>query len=151
MQILSSSDIPELPEDQRCLLNELACQVTEARPVGGPVQVILTDDVYMRELNATYRGKDQPTDVLSFDLEASAPDLPGVDKISGEIYISVERAEIQAAEQQTPLITEMARLLVHGLLHLAGYDHDTPERLRFMEQETDRFLQAIDLLSVPRA
>ena len=117
----------------------------------GPIQLILIDDVYMRELNSSYREKDCTTDVLSFDLTASDAGIPGLDEISGEIYISLERARIQAEEQKVPLVEELARLLVHGLLHLAGYDHDTAQKLRLMEEETDRFLQTEGLLSVPRA
>jgi probable rRNA maturation factor len=114
--------------------------------VAGSVQLIFTDDDYMQHLNTTFRNQDFATDVLSFNLTSDVDTAPPeLEEIGGEIYISLERARAQAAEQQVPLIVEVAHLFVHGLLHLSGYDHDTSEKLRFMESETDRFLQAAGL------
>ncbi len=118
--------------------------------MSGPVQLVLTEDESMRNLNASYKGKDRTTDVLSFDLGIPPADLPDLAEVGGEIYISLEQARLQAAEQNVPLIEELARLLVHGLLHLAGYDHDTPESLCFMERATDGFLREVDLLPTSR-
>ena len=146
-QILFSPNVIPLPEAQVRILEELADKVAIAHPLSGSLHLILTDDAHIRELNATYRGKDYPTDVLSFDLAGG--DLPDLEVVSGEIYISLEQAQKQASEQQVRCIEETARLLVHGLLHLAGYDHDTPEKLRFMESETDGILQKADLPAVP--
>ena len=149
MQVLYSPDIPELSPTQCELLEQLAGDITAVHPVvGGQVQLIFTDDAHMRHLNASFGGVDRTTDVLSFYLGPSAcPDLPGVDTVAGEIYISLERARLQASEQQVSTSQEVARLFVHGLLHLAGFDHDTPDKLAVMERETDRFLQAADLFA----
>jgi len=147
LQILYDQDISPLPEDQRLLLQELAERVRTIHPLEGPVQLILVGDAYMQNLNATYRGKNHTTDVLSFSLELQDSDLPDLDAVGGEIYISLERTRVQAAEQAVPLVEEMARLLIHGLLHLAGYDHDTPEKLHLMEQETDIILKDAGLLT----
>ena len=150
LQILFSPEIPALSVPHRRLLESLAHAVTATHAVDGQVQLILSGDEYLRHLNATYRGQNKVTDVLSFDLaRASDPAIPGIDPIGGEIYLSLPRAQAQAEEYQVPLIAELARLLVHGLLHLAGYEHDTPDKLRFMERETDRFLQAAGLQPVP--
>jgi probable rRNA maturation factor len=145
LQILHSPGISGLLPEQADRLAGLARQVVSAHPVCGPVQLILADDAHLRRLNAAYRGQDRPTDVLSFDLGPAA--VSGQEASSGEIYISMERAEAQATEQDLPLLAEIARLLTHGLLHLAGFDHDTPESLRFMEDETDRFLQQTGFLA----
>ena len=150
MQILYDQGISPLPKDQCLLLEELAERVTTIHPVEGPVQLILIGDAYMQSLNATYRGKDHTTDVLSFSLEVQDSDVPDLDAVGGEIYISLERTRVQAAEQAVTLVEELVRLLVHGLLHLAGYDHDTPEKLHLMEQKTDILLQDVGLLSVMR-
>lgn len=79
------------------------------------VSVLLTGNGRIRELNAVYRKIDRPTDVLSFPMEDPY--------MLGDIVISVEKARAQAGEFGVSLDEEMARLLVHGLLHLLGYDH----------------------------
>lgn len=79
------------------------------------VSVLLTGNGRIRELNAAYRKIDRPTDVLSFPMEDPY--------MLGDIVISVEKARTQAGEFGVSLDEEMARLLVHGLLHLLGYDH----------------------------
>jgi probable rRNA maturation factor len=101
---------------------ENAARVTLAHAapsVCGDVTVLLTTDRVIRKLNREYRGKDQPTDVLSFDIG------DGLDEGEpfGDVVISVETAQRQAREYQAPLHTELVRLLVHGMLHLCGYDH----------------------------
>lgn len=145
--ILTAPDVPPLPETQVRILEELADKVFIAHPHSGSIHLVFTDDAHIRELNATFRGKDYPTDVLSFDLGGEA--LPDLEMVNSEIYISLERAQKQASEQQVRCIEEIARLLVHGLLHLAGYDHDTLEKLHIMESTTDGFLQKADLSAVP--
>lgn len=140
-----SPGIAPLPKGQVRSLAAVKEQVSAAHPVPGQIQLILTNDAFIRRLNAAYRGKDMATDVLSFDLGAGSPLDTGM--AHGEIYISLERTCIQAAEQGVEILEELARLLTHGLLHLAGYEHDTPDRLQFMENETDRFLRATDLLA----
>jgi len=82
---------------------------------GRELSVLLTGNEEIRELNREYRGKDKPTDVLSFPMED--------EHLLGDIVISTEKAASQAVEFGVTVDEEMARLLVHGLLHLAGYDH----------------------------
>jgi probable rRNA maturation factor len=95
---------------------------------------VLTDDEHIRSLNYTYRGKDVPTDVLSFALrEVSATevsvDLGALEEepLLGEVYISVPTALRQAQAQGHPLEEEVTFLAVHGVLHLLGYEDETPE------------------------
>ena len=94
----------------------------------------------MSHLNTAYRKKNGTTDVLSFSL-GSTPN----GATFGEIYISLPQARHQAVKHGVPDLEELARLLVHGLLHLAGWVHDTPEQLTAMERETETFLDAIPL------
>lgn len=111
------------------------------------MQLVLTGDRQLRRLNAAYLGKDQSTDVLSFNLDPGPEaQLSGVAPLWGEIYISLARARAQAEQQQVSLLTELARLLVHGLLHLAGHDHHTAAGLSFMEGETEHLLKEAGLL-----
>lgn len=153
LAILCSPGIPELSGDWRRCLERLAAAAETAHSLGGQVHLVLADDEHLRQLNAAYRGKDRATDVLSFDLGAGPEAaVPGGPRLRGEIYISLERARDQAVRQRVPLLAELTRLLAHGLLHLAGYDHDTPAALRFMERETERLLAELALpLDCPAA
>ena len=87
--------------------------------LAGEVSVLLTTDAAIRRLNRGFRGKDKATDVLSFP--ASGPAAEG---LAGDLAISIATAERQAAEQEHPLSVELKVLILHGLLHLAGYDHE---------------------------
>lgn len=95
------------------------------------VSVLLTDDEEIRGLNRRYRGRDAPTDVLSFPMDD--------DVMVGDIVISVERALAQASELGVAPERELARLAVHGALHLIGYDHvrggRQAARMRAREEE----------------
>jgi probable rRNA maturation factor len=84
------------------------------------VTVVFTDDHEMAQLNHQYRGRDRTTDVLSFP---GGPDPDGVVR-QGEIVISVEKAQRQAAQRHHSLNTEIRYLLIHGFLHLMGFDHE---------------------------
>ncbi|MGA7338972.1 MAG: rRNA maturation RNase YbeY [Terracidiphilus sp.] len=88
----------------------------------GQVTVLLTTDGAIRGLNRRFRGKDHPTDILSFPAESS---VWRAKKVAGDLAISVPTARAQAVEQGHPLATEIRVLILHGLLHLAGYDHET--------------------------
>jgi probable rRNA maturation factor len=91
----------------------------------GEVNVIIGDDRLLQDLNRKYRSKDTPTDVLSFSYIEGEPvpihKEPGY--AIGDIFISYERAEKQAAEADHNLEREIAFLAIHGMLHLLGYDH----------------------------
>lgn len=109
----------------------------------GPVHVIITTDNRMQQLNSDFRNKKEATDVLSFDLGGDEFAFPEEDEkpAQAEIYVSVERARVQGETQGISLVDEASRLVAHGLLHLAGYDHDTPSALREMESETEKILR----------
>jgi probable rRNA maturation factor len=85
----------------------------------GEVQVLLTSDSEIKRLNKAFRGKNKPTDILSFPAADEAED------IAGDLAISLETAALQAAEHGHTLRDEVRILLLHGLLHLAGEDHET--------------------------
>jgi probable rRNA maturation factor len=88
----------------------------------GDVSVLLTGDRQIRSLNREFRKKDQATDVLSFP---AAPN--GHEPMAGDLAVSVETAARQAEEHGHPLATELQILVLHGLLHLDGYDHEADE------------------------
>lgn len=93
----------------------------KAAGLAGSISVLLADDEEIRRLNREFRGKDKATDVLSFP----AGDAPGRTKVAGDLAISVETAAREAETLGHSLETELRVLLLHGVLHLAGYDHET--------------------------
>lgn len=90
----------------------------------GQVSVLLTTDRRIRRLNRDFRGKDKATDVLSFPSD-SFPGAKPAERVAGDLAISVPTARMQAAEHGHPLGVEIKVLILHGLLHLTGYDHET--------------------------
>lgn len=88
------------------------------------VTVICTDDSAMHELNRSHRGKDNPTNVLSFPMVTADEDIPaGVPVLLGDVILGFETMCREAGEQEKPLVAHTAHLVVHGILHLLGYDH----------------------------
>ncbi|UCM60684.1 rRNA maturation RNase YbeY [Aeromonas hydrophila] len=99
------------------------------------VTVRIVDEAESNELNLTYRGKDKPTNVLSFPFEAP----PGLElPLLGDLVICRQVVEREAAEQGKPLMAHWAHMVVHGSLHLLGYDHiedDEAEEMEALERD----------------
>jgi len=116
--------------------------VQEGRAEEGEVTVVITDDERVRELNRRYRGVDLPTDVLAFGGVAEgfveAPDLPSY---LGDVVISYPRVQAQAEEQRHSPAEELALLVIHGVLHLLGYDHESPEEKEIMWARQEEILR----------
>ena len=93
----------------------------------GEVQVLLSDDRTLRRLNRIFRGKDKATDVLSFPAGPTTVFFgePGAPEMAGDLAISLETAARQAAAFCHSLDEEVRVLMLHGILHLAGFDHET--------------------------
>lgn len=87
------------------------------------LSVLFTDDSEIHQLNREYRGKNKPTDVLSFSQLEGAEEF-GSSPLLGDLVISLETTKRQAKEYGTTFSEELARLLIHGALHLFGYDHE---------------------------
>lgn len=112
------------------------------------VSIVLADDAYIQELNCQYRGKDMPTDVLSFALnEGEEPEIIDgpEENLLGDIIISLETAQRQAVDYGHSLERELAFLTIHGFLHLLGYDHEKEEQRQAMRAEEERILELIGL------
>ena len=97
----------------------------------GILSVILIDDDKMKELNSKYRGIDNTTDVLSFALNDDKTIKTNIN-VLGDIYISIPKMISQAKEYNHSEKRELSFLVVHGLLHLLGYDHQTKEEEKIM-------------------
>ena len=107
----------------RAFVAGVSANVSEAE--GKTFSVAFISDDRMRKLNHTFRGKDSTTDVLSFPHEADEFD-PEKNNL-GDIVISAEQAAKQATENKLTLETEINQLILHGVLHLCGFDHETDD------------------------
>lgn len=114
-------------------LARFAGQARRSAGLNGSVNVVVSDDRELRALNRRYRGKDRATDVLSF------PSIPSLDgHFAGDVVVSAETAARNARALGHPVAAELKVLILHGMLHLAGYDHErdngrmarTEDRLR---------------------
>lgn len=115
------------------------------------VSVTIVDNKKIQEINREYRGKDAPTDVISFALtEQGEDELEIIDDediplILGDIIISVDKVEEQAKEYGHSFERELAFLTIHGFLHLLGYDHMTEEEEKEMFSKQEEILEAYGL------
>lgn len=123
-----------------------AVLASEGVSLEADLSVVLTDDVELAALNRQFRQIDEPTDVLSFGggpgaaAFVSAPDEP---PYLGDVIVSVARARVQAAEQEHGVKRELALLIVHGVLHLLGYDHATDQEQDQMWEKQDAILDGL--------
>lgn len=101
------------------------------------LSVIFVDDKYLTRLHDEYLNDTSQTDVITFNLSDEHKDL------KGEIYISVERAEAQSGEYETDFIEELYRYIIHGVLHLCGYEDKEDEARVAMKEKEEYYLQLI--------
>jgi probable rRNA maturation factor len=107
--------------------------------------VALTSDDVVRRLNKTYRGKDAPTNVLSFPTPILLePHLDGV-RLLGDVVLALETVQREAAEQGIPPLFHLQHLVVHGVLHLLGYDHETEADALVMESLETKILARVGI------
>lgn len=115
-------------------IEKLVKQVLRAEKISArEVHVIFVDDQYLRRLHKEYLDDDTPTDVMSFNLSDD-------DRVEGEIYISLDSAKNQATEFGVSFDAEIARMIIHGLLHLKGYDDATAHERKTMRTKEDYYL-----------
>jgi probable rRNA maturation factor len=114
------------------------------------LSVVLCGDDFIAELNQSYRGKSGPTDVLSFAMaEGEDGDLAG--PVLGDVVISLDTAQRQAFELQRSLLDEVTSLLVHGVLHLMGFDHvKAPDARRMFARAAELEKQIGRRTPIPR-
>lgn len=108
------------------------------------LSLLLTDDATVKALNWTYRGVDNPTDVLSFS-QREGDKADDWESLLGDVIISVEQAERQAHEYGHSLNREIGFLTVHGVLHLVGWDHVLPDDESRMMAKTEEILTSVGL------
>ncbi|MFA5948846.1 MAG: rRNA maturation RNase YbeY [Hyphomicrobium sp.] len=111
----------------------LAKHPTFALATAAEACVALSDDAQVRDLNKRYRGKDKATNVLSFPAAATGSAIGGESRLLGDVVLALETVSNEAQEQEITLAHHFQHLVVHGLLHLLGFDHETESDAREME------------------
>lgn len=137
-------------------LQSIVEDILVAEGTGSDVELslVIASQERVQQLNRSYRGKDEPTDVLAFSMlpseETPGADFPpfivppdGVLHL-GEVIISYPQAVIQAEEHRHPIEREVTILTIHGVLHLLGYEHDKPELERQMRAREAEILSSIE-------
>ena len=122
------------------MVGPLARAINEATGLGGEVALLLTDDPEMARLNQTFSGQSTATDVLAFTSDGLAG--------PGDIAISMDRVKIQADLYGHGIEREFGYLLTHGLLHLAGLDHDNDQNKKEMRRLEEHILASVGLAAV---
>jgi probable rRNA maturation factor len=110
---------------------------------GAELCVLLTDDAAIRGLNKGWRGKDKPTNVLSFPA-CTPSDLPTSPAL-GDVVVAWETLAREAADEGKPMAHHLAHLVVHGVLHLLGHDHETTDQAETMEALEIRILAGMGI------
>jgi len=146
------NDVRKSGVDGRALCGTAKRLLAAAGEAGSSLSLTLVGDDAMRELNRDHRGKDMPTDVLSFPLDGPSTTLryvrddnAGVEHMIGDVVISVDTARKQAADYDAPLQRELERLLIHGILHVLGHDHMEAGEREKMEAEERRLASVIGM------
>ncbi|MFP8965763.1 rRNA maturation RNase YbeY [Pokkaliibacter sp. CJK22405] len=140
LDIQRESTCLQLPADED--LQQWADNVLATQPSALEVTIRIVDRDESRQLNFTYRGKDKPTNVLSFPFEAP----PEVElSLLGDLVICAEVVADEAEEQNKPLFHHWAHMVTHGILHLLGYDHIEDEEAEEMEELERKLLAKLDI------
>lgn len=135
--------------DKKLILQVVRRVIKEEGRTAKSLSVVLTDNRHIRDLNREYLGHDLSTDVISFPLEdLDWPVSPGNGGINGEIIASAELASQQAQARNLDPQAELLLYLVHGLLHLMGYDDRTHQEAKQMHEREDELLEGLGFGSV---
>lgn len=135
---IATENIEGLPTEEQIVQWATAAVQPEGDEVEMTVRIV--DEAESHELNLTYRGKDRPTNVLSFPFECpDEVELP----LLGDLVICRQVVEREAAEQDKPLIAHWAHMVVHGSLHLLGYDHIEDNEAEEMESLETQIMQGL--------
>ena len=135
---IATENIEGLPTEEQIVQWATGAVQPEGNEVEMTVRIV--DEAESHELNLTYRGKDRPTNVLSFPFECpDEVELP----LLGDLVICRQVVEREAAEQEKPLMAHWAHMVVHGCLHLLGYDHIEDDEAEEMESLETQIMQGL--------
>ena len=135
---IATENIEGLPTEEQIV--QWATAAVQPEGVEVEMTVRIVDESESHDLNLTYRGKDRPTNVLSFPFECpDEVELP----LLGDLVICRQVVEREAAEQEKPLMAHWAHMVVHGCLHLLGYDHIEDDEAEEMESLETQIMQGL--------
>jgi probable rRNA maturation factor len=141
MPRVSISSPQEIVEIDRGRMRQAATVVLDGEgESAGQVSLAFVDNPTIHRLNKRYLDHDEPTDVLSFPLSE-----PGEKRLAGELVIGVEVAQAQSAERGHDVHAELALYVIHGILHLCGYDDHDPKASALMRERERHYLNALGL------
>jgi probable rRNA maturation factor len=126
-------------------IKSLVQRICNLIKIDADISVILCDNNIIHAINREYRNKNKPTDVISFSyMEYPFPAVESAPEPLGDIYISLEKAMENARSYEVKYSDEIKRLLIHGILHLIGYDHErSPEDERIMQEKEEQIFNQI--------
>ncbi|WP_076543108.1 rRNA maturation RNase YbeY [Shewanella sp. UCD-KL21] len=133
--VADSSKLPSQSEFELWVTTALGNTMAQAE-----LTIRIVENTESQQLNNTYRGKDKPTNVLSFPFEAP----PGIElPLLGDLIISAEVVELEANQQNKPLVAHWAHMVIHGCLHLLGYDHIIDNEAEEMESLETQLIEGL--------
>lgn len=142
-------DAAAIAEKAALLAFRMAGEDGGKAPEGAEASLVLTDDAMVRRLNRDYRGQDKATNVLSFaSLDGEEPDTGasgGRPVLLGDLVVALETTAAESARSGKSLADHFCHLIVHGMLHLLGYDHQTESQAERMEELEVRILRELGI------
>ncbi len=130
--------VADLDELARSAVDRALADTGDTLPEGSELSIVLCDDAFIAALNAKWRGLPKPTNVLSFPVELDAPAL-------GDIVVAFETVAREAADEGKSLRDHLCHMIVHGFLHLLGFDHEDDDEAEVMEATETRILAALGI------
>lgn len=147
IEIQVAKEFTEAVAEDWLRLAALAVLAHQEKPHDSDITIVVSDDRQLQELNHQYLGIDEPTDVLSFASDAVNPESSRA--YLGDVIISYPKAKAQAEERGHAETEELQLLVVHGCLHLLGFDHDTPANKAQMWLAQDEILSTLGVKARP--
>lgn len=133
------TETENLPDHSKAIKEIAELVFSKEDVLKAEVNVILVDDAFIIEMNKQYLGKDSTTDVISFNFD----DPADLGNLEGEVYANIQQIERQAEEYGVSFSNELFRIVVHGLLHLIGYDDASYDDKKNMTEKEDYYLSLI--------
>lgn len=133
-----------IPDFDGCVRRAAEAALLDGEAPPSEVAVVLSDDEHIRELNKHHRGMDKPTNVLSFP-SARLKTPAGTPRFLGDIVLAYETVTREAAEESKPIENHLSHLVVHGVLHLLGYDHEDDDEAEIMEARERKILASLGI------
>lgn len=136
-------DIKPIKIKKRKIVNSVKFLINNEIKQLGDLSIILCSDNYLLKINKQYLKHDYYTDIITFDYVEG-------NRISGDLFISIERIKENSVEYNTTLIKELYRVMFHGVLHLIGYNDKNAEEKKVMREKEDFYLSEVDFSEIEK-